>query len=1391
MRTAFILFFGLSLLPAFAQVQISQTTGDRWILENQALKVTLDTRAVAFDVLDKRCGRVWSGIARRPAESYGLTIGAASPGLKLDFSGDWHASEISLTAADQTEGSAKPTPADLSATVDASWTPDALHLSVHVRDQAVFFPKPDSAQWWNWDSIEFWVGDQQYAVLPAPPGGVLLAVGKGAVAGSQVVSRLVAGGWEVEFSLPWPGGAAPGDNVIPFALGVNDADDGHRKSQLYFPRSWRHSAPDSFARAKFADVGEAPHLLADAPPIFLTDIAPLPTHDGLRMTGPTCSVTSRHLWQASLTLRLEGSDVVVGIDKDPRDFSTQPFTAFSPLAADKPAELYSALYCDGVAIPDTDTTIDRYWSADGSMDMPWLGYGLPGGPGYALLFEDSDDAGAILEPRGNDSRLVPVAYHWAQKDKFAYARSIRYGFVDKGGFVAMAKWYRKRAIASGAFKTLRQKLATRPQLERIKGAPDFWGSDPSICYDMRRYGIRHAIVNGPFPADAMRKIEGLGYLVSRYDNYEDMLEGPRDHENSGHIPDDVEKLSDGTPVTAWLTWDKKVQYYKQCSMLYEGQARRLIPPDLATHPYNARFIDVTTACGLRECYDKVHPHTRTEDRDARMGLARYVADECKLVLGGEHGKWWGTPYYDYFEGMQSGNRTSWPAGYVGTNIPEKREDLKPQDWMYGVGHERRVPLWRLVYGDCSVSTWYWGDSTGHIYKAAPEYADRQDCFNILSGTVPLFWVSNPYGFRWSDPDLRLRLLQSYYVTCPVTEQTAFAEMTDFKYLSDDRSVQQTGFDSGITVTVNFGDKPYTTTQAKTPYVLPNCGFLATGKDVLAYRATIDGRTITWVRTPTAMYADAGGKMYDFGPIRTDGRCAVEIVEPGNVRVITLSGAPPSVDFSSLGSNWGAKSVHVYAEDQDMTPERDAAVTFVGGQMKLPADAPFARILFGQSFDRPNLAITGTTITPKSPKQGDTVKLTVNLRNDGGKGTGSAFVALYLDARDKAHLLDTRRTDIASAGVATVTFSVPTTKLDGVHKLIAVVDPDDLFHEPNRKRTVAMIDLPVLANPAMWPSHIDFDVAAPAVTHTDYPAEVYLQLSPDQVGDPTSARVVRLENGVPVAQPRAQLESLPSPEYKPNSRWQVVLIDTFPAGKPAHYRLLYGKPAQPLSPPAPIAFDKTALTVTADAYSCRFDNGRLVDLACQLPGAIDKPIAQWIASSDAAFGWSSETADGPVEVVPVVVGPAHTAILVTKKLGGGYEFQKTWHFYPSSIVLTCNFNKAVGVWSRTGIALPATYADNAGHHTDVDGKGQSEGVVGQLKWYAAWTDKWGFTGISISPTEGQSAYWDEGVADQGFGTPQTQNLRAAYVIHPGQTSEDFAAADYAAYTEPLKVTVHPH
>ncbi|NCO96008.1 MAG: hypothetical protein GW880_32295, partial [Armatimonadetes bacterium] len=36
---------------------------------------------------------------------------------------------------------------------------------------------------------------------------------------------------------------------------------------------------------------------------------------------------------------------------------------------------------------------------------------------------------------------------------------------------------------------------------------------------------------------------------------------------------------------------------------------------------------------------------------------------------------------------------------------------------WGIGHEYRVPLWELVFHDCIVTTWYWGDASDWLLDA--------------------------------------------------------------------------------------------------------------------------------------------------------------------------------------------------------------------------------------------------------------------------------------------------------------------------------------------------------------------------------------------------------------------------------------------------------------------------------------------------------------------------------------------------------------------------------------------------------------------------------------------------------------------------------------------------
>jgi hypothetical protein len=127
-----------------------------------------------------------------------------------------------------------------------------------------------------------------------------------------------------------------------------------------------------------------------------------------------------------------------------------------------------------------------------------------------------------------------------------------------------------------------------------------------------------------------------------------------------------------------------------------------------------------------------------------------------------------------------------------------------------------LPLWELVYHDCVVAQWYWGDYNNKL----PALWDKRDLFNVLYGTAPMFMFDRKL---WETQ--KARFVQSYTNTCPYVRAAGYAEMTDHRFLTIDRNVQQTAFANGVTITVNFGTTPFRLASGET---LPPGGFRADG-----------------------------------------------------------------------------------------------------------------------------------------------------------------------------------------------------------------------------------------------------------------------------------------------------------------------------------------------------------------------------------------------------------------------------------------------------------------------------------------------------------------------------------------------------------------------------------
>jgi hypothetical protein len=136
---------------------------------------------------------------------------------------------------------------------------------------------------------------------------------------------------------------------------------------------------------------------------------------------------------------------------------------------------------------------------------------------------------------------------------------------------------------------------------------------------------------------------------------------------------------------------------------------------------------------------------------------------------------------------------------AGRNMIKTWDEVPERVAKFQVGHKYRLPLWELVYHDCVVAQWYWGDYNNKL----PALWDKRDLFNILYGTPPMFMFNRQI---WEDN--KDRFAQSYNDIYPVARAVGYAEMTDHSFLTPDRDVQQTTFSNGTTITVNFGDNPY-------------------------------------------------------------------------------------------------------------------------------------------------------------------------------------------------------------------------------------------------------------------------------------------------------------------------------------------------------------------------------------------------------------------------------------------------------------------------------------------------------------------------------------------------------------------------------------------------------
>ncbi|MFG2651474.1 glycoside hydrolase [Streptomyces sp. NPDC048436] len=391
--------------------------------------------------------------------------------------------------------------------------------------------------------------------------------------------------------------------------------------------------------------------------------------------------------------------------------------------------------------------------------------------------------------------------------------------------VAPAADYHRWLREHGQLRTLKEKIARNPEIEKLLGAQHayLWGGarDAKAINKLREQGntrlwLGYDADGDPMSAKAVAAAKRHGYLVGPYDTFA-----------NGQDPDSAD-----TPVAKWpgtvypdycvRDWKGKIKTGfggRGCYLSSEAfDKSETTERYLAEHTKrltgngaNSVFLDVDAAGELFGDFSPKHPMTKKQDRDNLMKRMRTLADKDHFVLGSESAVSWSAPALAFTHGSQTPvNDNLWPFQKDkawGTYYPSEAPTffLKPVQLPHALAKSMydpayRIPLYETALHDSLVSTDRWEMP----YDKFPDRKKDRALMSVLYNT--------PLNFALGEADLttvgkEMARLQRYFA--PLHKAAGTERMTDFRRLSGDHTVQRSVFgDDTLTVTANFGSKAH-------------------------------------------------------------------------------------------------------------------------------------------------------------------------------------------------------------------------------------------------------------------------------------------------------------------------------------------------------------------------------------------------------------------------------------------------------------------------------------------------------------------------------------------------------------------------------------------------------
>ncbi len=452
-----------------------------------------------------------------------------------------------------------------------------------------------------------------------------------------------------------------------------------------------------------------------------------------------------------------------------------------------------------------------------------------------LMLGIEETADAELRWRYENGMTENAVVYIGSKGKWAYSRRTMLFLAQDDAFNTLCHAYREWRKEKGFVKTLLEKAERAPRIRKMAGRADVWIFDDNnmnrlygrpetqemtkrdvrrIADEMRTLGMDRVLFNS-FEGECREDIDYLkaqGMEVGRYDMYRDVIPKPnvsfmlpyrvsRSRHTGTCWPKDVRINENGKYAAAWRLHGTDGKMYEQHSICDVPATRMImedVPGFVEDGGYTSWFIDVSMGSTHFECWHPMHPTDRRDSIRYKNIQHQFLLD-MGLINGVEVGCEGGAKTYVFSEGMMSPPLFRAPDSgrrmntlYFGEQIPSQITELD-------LNPAIRIPLWQMIYHDCTINYWYWGDSS----NCCPELMRLRDQFDALYALPPLYSLNMT---QWEN--MKESIAESYQRASGTARLAAFSPMIRFTYLTEDRKVQQTVFENGIRVTVNFGSPEY-------------------------------------------------------------------------------------------------------------------------------------------------------------------------------------------------------------------------------------------------------------------------------------------------------------------------------------------------------------------------------------------------------------------------------------------------------------------------------------------------------------------------------------------------------------------------------------------------------